>query len=99
MSGIWIVGLAAAALLVALIAIVEKARKRSARSPGGSAPSAVHQGSATSWVAGGAVAGSTAWWPGQSQAHDNDSPCDNHSSSYGGCGGCSGCGGCGGCGG
>ncbi|MEU7646984.1 hypothetical protein [Streptomyces huasconensis] len=57
MGGVWVVGLVAAALLVAVIAVVEKAGNRPARQPGKSAPSASRRGEDGSWVTGGAVAG------------------------------------------
>lgn len=97
MGGVWVVGLVAAALLVAVIAVVEKAGNRPARHPGKSAPSASRRGDEGNWVTGGAVVGCGGGTLGPSAPPDKDSSCDGSSSSCGdgdggGCGGC-GCGG------
>ncbi|WP_106976944.1 hypothetical protein [Streptomyces sp. NRRL S-920] len=97
MAEIWLVGLVATALLVALIAVVEKVRNRPARNAAKTAPGAPRRGEAESWVAGGAVAGCGGGMPGWSAPPKGDSSCDGSSSSCGdgdggGCGGC-GCGG------
>lgn len=96
MGDMWAVGLAATALLAAVIAVAEKSRNRPERKPGTDARSAPRRGEGESWAAGGAVAGCGGWAPGRGASHDTDSSCHGSSSSCGdGGGGCGGCG-CGG---